>query len=199
VTRPTAPPSDLASQLRALADQVEVNQLDDAEIVGKLETIKFTIWASATTHAPAAPAPDERPPLTVADVSRRVGFSTDVVYEMLRRGELTNVGRGRSKRVAAAEVDAWLAGRNRWRATVHSEYSPPRDALGCPRAARAARDDAEGARRRTRCRHDDGRPVGTRHQSRRSPGANEPDTPGAAAWSLRPHRSRPASPADPET
>jgi hypothetical protein len=40
--------------------------------------------------------------------------------------------------------------------------------------------------------------VGTGRQSRQSPGADEPDAPGAAAWALRPRRRPPTRPPEPE-
>jgi excisionase family DNA binding protein len=196
VSRPAAPPLDLPAALRALADRVQ--DLDVAQVLGELEALRFRLWTATSPATFDVPAPDERPPLTVAAVAQRIGFSKDVVYDMLRRGELWNVGRGRAKRVAAAAVDTWLAGRDHWPARVHLRYRPPRESLGRSYAPRAARPDPEGARRRARRRADDCRAVGTGRQSRQSTRTDEPDAPGAAAWALRPRRRPPARPPEPE-
>jgi excisionase family DNA binding protein len=189
--------ADLAAQLRQLADRLA--ELAPAEIVGALEALKFEVWTSAPPAPIAAPPADERPPLTVAAVARRIGFSTDVVYEMLRRGELSNVGRGRAKRVAAVAVDAWLARPpSGWTASVDPRYSSPHVPRRRSRAAHAARAHAEGARRRARRGDNDGRPVGTRRPRRQRPGAHEPDAPGAATWALPPVRRRSGPPTPPE-
>jgi excisionase family DNA binding protein len=190
MTRPAAPlPPDLAAALRALADRVQ--GLDVAQVLGELEVLRFRLWTTASPATSDVAVRDERPPLTVAAVAQRIGFSKDVVYDMLRRGELPNVGRGRFKRVSAAAVDTWLAGQDHSPARVHLRYGPPRESLGRPYAPRAARPDPE-ARRHTRRRADDGRAVETGRQSRQSTATHEPDAPGADAWALRPRRRPPA-------
>jgi predicted DNA-binding transcriptional regulator AlpA len=79
-------PADLATVLHALADQVE--QLDVAEVVGRLETIRFAIWASAANHAPVAPPVGSSRALDVAAVSELTGMSKDWLYRQARAGQL---------------------------------------------------------------------------------------------------------------
>src|SRR5262245_56983084 len=97
---------DLPERLRQLADRLAT--LGASDVIGTLESMKFDVWTVTVGPVASVPASDARPSLTVAEVTRRIGFSKDVVYDMLRTGELRNVGRGRCKRVAAADVDAWL-------------------------------------------------------------------------------------------
>ena len=188
---------DLAAALHALADRLDV--LDVAEALGELEVLRVHLWRQATAPVPsAAPLPEGRPPLTVAAVAPRIGFSKDVVYEMLRRGELPNVGRGRAKRVPAAAVAAWLECRPAGSpSAVASRYSRPHDAVRGTGAAGPPGPHAEKTRRRARRGADDGRAVGARRQRRQCPGADEPDAPGAATWALPPRR-RPAPRRPPE-
>jgi excisionase family DNA binding protein len=189
---------DLPERLRRLADQVHT--LGASEVIGTLEAIKFEVWTSAMTSEPvAAPPTDERPLLTVEAVAHRIGFSKDVVYEMIRRGELQNVGRGRYKRVAAAAVDAWLT-RSPDRSPPTPDFRNSAPHVSRQRAGAAGRAGAppEGARSRARDGDDDRGAMGARRQRRQRPGAQEPDAPGATTWALPPVRRRSTPPAPQE-
>ena len=93
MSRSVAPPLDLAGALRKLADEVE--QLDVAEIVGKLEAIKFAIArAVAPAPAPGGPAADPFALLTDAAVAELLGVPARTVVRLRQRGDLPGVAVG---------------------------------------------------------------------------------------------------------
>jgi excisionase family DNA binding protein len=107
VTHLVAPLSDLAAALHQLADVVE--QLDVAEIVGKLEALRFRLWTSATNPEPATAAVGSSRGLDVAAVAERTGMSTDWLYREVRAGRLPFARRlGRRVVFDEAGLDRWL-------------------------------------------------------------------------------------------
>lgn len=74
--------TDLAAQLRALADQVA--DLEPARLVGELEALKFAVWTRSTT--PPAPAPSRA--LAIEEVMARTGMSKGWLYREARAGRL---------------------------------------------------------------------------------------------------------------
>src|SRR5262249_32295754 len=102
--------TDLAAQLRALADRVA--DLDPAELVGQLEALKFSVWTAATTHAPAPPPAGSSRGLGVAAVVERTGMSRDWLYREARNGRLPFARRlGRRIVFDEAELERWLTRR----------------------------------------------------------------------------------------
>lgn len=65
--------------------------------------------------APAPPPAAERPEqhddrlLTVEDAAKRMGFAKSYVYEIIRRGELRAVRRGKYVRVRESAIAEWIA------------------------------------------------------------------------------------------
>jgi excisionase family DNA binding protein len=112
VSRPAAPLLDLPARLRALADRAEADALPPGELVGALEALKFEVWSTATTHAPApAPVGSSRG-LAVAAVEERTGMSRDWLYREARAGRLPFARRlGRRVVFDEAGLDRWLARR----------------------------------------------------------------------------------------
>ena len=47
--------------------------------------------------------------MKVSEAARLVGISKSAIYGAIRRGELRVVRLGRSRRIRAAELDAWVA------------------------------------------------------------------------------------------
>jgi predicted DNA-binding transcriptional regulator AlpA len=88
VTHQAAPPLDLAAELHRLADAIAVEQFDVAEIVGKLEALRFRLWTSATNHEPAVSPVGSSRGLAVAAVVDRTGMSKDWLYREARAGRL---------------------------------------------------------------------------------------------------------------
>lgn len=88
MTLPPASPFDLAAALRALADRVDA--LDAAQVAGELETLRFRVWASATTpNGGGMPSPpDPSGALDVDAAAARMGMSPDWVYREARAGRL---------------------------------------------------------------------------------------------------------------
>jgi excisionase family DNA binding protein len=176
-------PPDLADRLRQLAEQL--GTLGAGDVIGALESIKFEVWTA--TVSPTPPTSDVRPPLTVAAVAQRIGYSKDVVYDMLRTGELRNVGRGRHKRVSNADVEAWLARPRAGAVTGERDvrYDPPGDSPG----RRTASCTPPGiGRAEPRSRANPSRPLRRGRQYRHRASTSEPDAPGAAAWRDPPAR-----------
>ncbi len=62
-------------------------------------------------HVPTRPeqATDDTQLLTAAQVAERTGFARSYVYQLLRRGELRAVRRGKYVRVTVAALQAWIA------------------------------------------------------------------------------------------
>ena len=116
MTRPAAPLRDVVEQLRQLADQVE--QLDVAQLVGRLEAIKFAVWMTATNHPPAPAPTGPSRGLDIAVVSKRTGMSKDWLYRQARAGRLPFAYRlGRRVLCDEARLAHWLdrrAGQGRW-------------------------------------------------------------------------------------
>jgi excisionase family DNA binding protein len=107
VSRP-APAPDVVTQLRALADQLEVGVLEPAQVVGALEALKFVVWTTATAPASAAPT-DDSAALDVATAARRSGMSKDWLYREVRAGHLPFARRlGRRVVFDAAGLSRWL-------------------------------------------------------------------------------------------
>src|SRR4029453_14151581 len=97
----------LAAQLHALADQVE--QLDVAEVLGKLEALRFTLWTTATAPAPPATTAPPSRALDVEEVMRRTGMSKDWLYREARAGHLPFARRiGRRVVFDEAGLARWL-------------------------------------------------------------------------------------------
>lgn len=64
--------------------------------------------------APAPPPAAERPQhddrlLTVEEAAKHMGFAKSYVYEMIRRGELRAVRRGKYVRVRESAIAEWIA------------------------------------------------------------------------------------------
>jgi predicted DNA-binding transcriptional regulator AlpA len=96
----------LPERLHQLADQVE--QLDVAEVLGRLEVLRVQLWTSATTPAPpAAPAPGRA--IDIEAVKARTGMSLDWLYRQARKGRLPFARRlGRRVTFDAAGLERWL-------------------------------------------------------------------------------------------
>src|SRR5262245_31957018 len=101
--------TDLAAQLRALADHVD--DLDVAEVLGELEALRFRLWMTAAP-VPAAPvAPASRAP-DVAAVAARTAMSRGWLYREARAGRLPFARRlGRRLVFDEATLGRWLARR----------------------------------------------------------------------------------------
>lgn len=118
MTRPVAPPSDLAATLHALADRVDT--LDPAQVVGELEALKFQVWTAATMpnglRAPGPPGPSRA--LDITTVQERLGVSKGKIYRLARNGELPFARRiGRRVVFDEAGLHRWLerrTGQRRW-------------------------------------------------------------------------------------
>jgi excisionase family DNA binding protein len=111
VTRPAPPPSDVASQLRALADRVDA--LTPAQVVGALEALKCeVIWTCAPNPAPVAAPVGSSRGLDVAEVANRTGMSKDWLYREVRAGRLPFAHRyGRRVVFDELELERWRARR----------------------------------------------------------------------------------------
>jgi predicted DNA-binding transcriptional regulator AlpA len=102
--------TDLAAQLRALADRVD--GLAPADVAGELERLRFTLWQTVTASPPAAPVPGTSRALDVADVIARTGMSRQWLYRAARAKQLPFARRiGRRLVFDEAGLERWLAGR----------------------------------------------------------------------------------------
>src|SRR5262249_56703293 len=82
--RPAASPSDLAAQLRALADRL--GDLAPDAVVGELETLRVLAFQEAIHPPVSSPAPSNA--LPIAAVVQRTGMSKDWLYREARAGRL---------------------------------------------------------------------------------------------------------------
>jgi predicted DNA-binding transcriptional regulator AlpA len=101
-------PIDLATQLHALADQVD--HLKPGEVIGTLEKIKFEVWTNANSAPIAPPAPTVA--LDIDEVSKRTGMSKPWLYREARADRLPFARRiGRRLVFDEAGLTRWLARR----------------------------------------------------------------------------------------
>jgi excisionase family DNA binding protein len=100
------PALDLAAQLRALADQVE--HLDPAQVLGELEALRFTVWASALAPAAATPAPVAPRYVTQAEAAVLFNIPLSTVRYLTRRGRVPALGQGKNRRLLPADLARYL-------------------------------------------------------------------------------------------
>jgi hypothetical protein len=98
--------TDLAAQLRALADRVD--DLDPARVAGELEALKFTIWMRTLTVP--VPAAEKDTLLTAADVHRQTQLSVAWLYRHADGLPFTRRV-GRKVLFSSAGLAKWLAAR----------------------------------------------------------------------------------------
>jgi excisionase family DNA binding protein len=97
----------LATQLRALADQVE--HLEPGRVIAELEALKFAVWTTATAPAPATATADTSAALDVDQVAARCGMSRQWLYRQARKGALPFARRlGRRLVFDEAGLRRWL-------------------------------------------------------------------------------------------
>jgi hypothetical protein len=102
----------LATDLRALAEQVEGRHLDPAAIVGALETLKVRVLLAAGAQQAAVPALPSEPghDLTQqAAAALRPALGLKLIRFLTRTGRVPSVPRGRSRLVRLADLDAYVA------------------------------------------------------------------------------------------
>ena len=119
MTRSAAPLPEFARRLHQLAHQVET--LDPAELVGQLEQLKFTVWATLTTSTPAAAPPPAPEPahLTTKAAAAWLGISPTAVRRYEAAGELAAVRLGRRVLYRRETLERFRAARERARGGAH--------------------------------------------------------------------------------
>jgi excisionase family DNA binding protein len=157
VTHLVAPLSDLAAALHQLADVVE--QLDVAEIVGKLEALKFAVaTAAAPAPAPTGPVADPCALLTDAAVAELLGLPTRTVVRLRQRGDLPGVAVGdKYVRTRRRDLERYVASlpasaySRKYADKTHARLSSPTDGrCDAAPAPSPARLDAGRSRRGAR-------------------------------------------------
>ena len=111
--------TDLAAALHALADRLE--RLGPAEIVGQLEQLKFTVWATVTLPpAPATPSPQPEPAhLTTKAAAAWLGISLTAVRRYEAANALPAVRLGRRVLYPRETLEHFRATRERARGGTH--------------------------------------------------------------------------------
>src|SRR5262245_1075035 len=100
--------SDLAAALRQLADRLDT--LEPGEVIGRLESIKFCVWMSATTLSIATTAPEPAHELTQQEAARlRPAVGLKTIRFLTRTARVPSVPRGRQRLVRLADLDAYVA------------------------------------------------------------------------------------------
>lgn len=110
MARPGAPLdlADLPERLRDLADQVEADPPDLAEVLGELEVVRIRIWRQATAPVSAPPTTPTRA-VPLPEVVARIGMSRDWIYRQARAGRLPFARRhGRRVTFDEAGLTRWL-------------------------------------------------------------------------------------------
>jgi excisionase family DNA binding protein len=98
--------ADLATTLRQLADQVA--DLEPGQVLGELERIRFTVWASALAPAAAGPAPAVPRYVTQAEASVLFNIPLSTVRYLTRRGRVPALGQGKNRRLLPADLARYL-------------------------------------------------------------------------------------------
>lgn len=108
--------TDLAAQLRALADRVDA--LEPPQVVGELEALKFAVWTAATSAEPIArPRPAEPTPehFTTKAAAAWLGISPTALRRLEADGQLPAVRIGRRVVFRRDTLDRFRADRERLR------------------------------------------------------------------------------------
>jgi excisionase family DNA binding protein len=84
-------------------------QEDIPEALVQLEAAKTRLLCRLVKPGlapPRLPEPDQL--LTVAEVARRLSFTRQFCYEMIRRGQLVSVRQGKYVRVRLSDLSRWI-------------------------------------------------------------------------------------------
>jgi hypothetical protein len=140
-----------AAALRALAERVERDTIDPAELAGAHETLRVRAHQAALAPTAVLPAADVL--LSVTEAAERLGLArlpNDVPRVRVNRKVV---------RVRASDLAQYL--QNHVETGVHNLYSPLHDGIGTAAAAASAAPDPSRTRRDPRGDLQHGRSVGT--------------------------------------
>jgi excisionase family DNA binding protein len=106
--------TDLAAQLRQLADRVDALDLEPAQVAGELEALRFRVWTAAMPRpvpvAIASPAPPtEAGKLTQEDAARAYAIPLRTIRRLTRTGRVASTLVGRNRMIRPADLDRYLA------------------------------------------------------------------------------------------